>query len=131
MDHQVPKRRRRCSHSSRSPDRGNALELELYRPSTDPAAAGHGLAAIGSPAYGATVTIATPQGTQIGQLDGGGGHVGFRSFDVHFGLGSYSGPVSVHVQWRETDGTLRQQTLSLTPGVHDLMLAATAQEVSR
>lgn len=116
-------------YANTAPDRGNAFELELYRPSTDPADAGKGLEAIGSPAYGATVTITTPQGTQISQLDGGGGHVGFRSFDVHFGLGSYSGPVSAHIQWRDVHGGLHEQTLSLMPGVHTLMLTDTAQEV--
>ncbi|MGI8665209.1 MAG: ASPIC/UnbV domain-containing protein [Jatrophihabitans sp.] len=117
-------------YANTSPDRGNSLELELYRPSTDPAKSGHGLEAIGTPAYGATVQITTPQGTQISQVDGGGGHVGFRSFDVHFGVGSYSGPVSVHVQWRDVNGGLHQQQLSLKPGIHTLMLTSTAQEVS-
>lgn len=117
-------------YANTSPGRGNSLELELYRPSTDPADAGKGLEGIGTPAYGATVQITTPQGTQISQLDGGGGHVGFRSFDVHFGLGSYTGPVSVHIQWRDVDGGLHQQTLSMAPGVHTLMLTGTAQEVS-
>jgi hypothetical protein len=76
------------------------------------------------------VQITTPQGTQISQVDGGGGHVGFRSFDVHFGLGSYTGPVSVHIQWHDVDGGLHQQTLSMSAGVHTLMLTDAAQEVS-
>ena len=117
-------------YANRAPDRGNALELKLYRPSTDPAHAGKGLEAIGAPAYGATVKITTPHGAQISQLDGGGGHVGFRSFDVHFGIGSYDGPVSAHIQWRDADGGFHQQTLKLKPGVHTLMLTGTAQEVS-
>ncbi len=117
-------------YANEAPDRGNSLELKLHRPSTDPADAGKGLEAIGTPAYGATVQITTPQGAQISQLDGGGGHVGFRSFDVHFGIGSYTGPVTVHIQWRDVDGGLHQQTLKLMPGVHDLMLTSTAQEVS-
>lgn len=117
-------------YTNESPDRGNALELQLYRPSTDPAAAGKGLQALGTPAYGATVRISTPQGSQISQVDGGGGHVGFRSFDVHFGIGSYTGPVSVQIQWHDVDGGLHQQTLSLEPGVHTLMLTSSAQEVA-
>lgn len=117
-------------YANQAPDRGKSLELELYRPSTDPAAAGNGLEAIGTPAYGATVRITTPQGAQVSRLDGGGGHVGFRSFDVHFGVGSYNGPVNARVQWRDIHGSPHQQTLSLVPGVHTLMLANTAQEVS-
>ncbi|HST47987.1 FG-GAP-like repeat-containing protein [Jatrophihabitans sp.] len=117
-------------YTNESPDRGNALELQLYRPATDPAGAGKGLQALGTPAYGATVRITTPQGSQISQVDGGGGHVGFRSFDVHFGIGSYTGPVSVQIQWHDTEGGLHQQTLSLKPGVHTLMLTSSAQEVA-
>lgn len=116
-------------YANESTDRGHSLELELYRPSTDPTDAGKGLEAIGTPAYGATVTIKTPNGTQVSQLDGGGGHVGFRSFDVHFGIGSYSGPVSAHIEWRDANGSLHQQTLNLMPGIHTLMLTGTAQEV--
>jgi hypothetical protein len=117
-------------YANEAPNKGDYLELELYRPSTDPADAGKGLEAIGTPAYGATVTITTPKGTQIAQLDGGGGHVGYRSFDVHFGLGSYMGPVNAHVQWRDTNGNLHSQTLKLMPGTHSLMLSSSAQEVS-
>ncbi len=41
---------------------------------------------------------------------------GYRSFEVHFGLGSYTGPVTVHLQWRDDHGGLHQQTLSSPPG---------------
>ncbi|MEV4476633.1 ASPIC/UnbV domain-containing protein [Nonomuraea sp. NPDC049504] len=117
-------------YANQSPNRGNALTLKLYRPSTGTGETGDGLKGIGAPAYGATVKITTPQGTQISQLDGGGGHVGFRSFDVRFGLGSHTGPVSALVRWRDINGAMRQQTLWLTPGVHSLMLTDSAEEVS-
>jgi hypothetical protein len=115
-------------YANESPNRGNSLELELYRPSTD-GEANQGLEGPGSPAYGSTVTITTPSGQQIGQLDGGSGHGGFRSFDVHFGLGSYTGPVSVHIQWTDSQGHLRNQTLQMTSGIHDLMLTNVAKEI--
>ena len=115
--------------ANQSPNLGNNLELELYRPSTD-GDANMGLEGIGAPAYDATATITTPDGTQIGQLDGGGGHGGYRSFDVHFGLGSYSGPVTVHLQWRDVTGGLHTQTMQLMPGIHNLMLTSVAKEVS-
>jgi enediyne biosynthesis protein E4 len=117
-------------YANQSPNVGNDLELELYRPSTD-ASADQGLEAPGAPAYGATVTVTTPSGTQISQLDGGGGHGGYRSFDVHFGLGSYTGPVKAHIQWQDDQGAVHDETLSLTPGVHDLMLTNVAKEISR
>ena len=118
-------------YANQSPNRGNFLDLRLYRPATDKSSvAGKGLSNLGSPAYSATVTVTTPNGTAISQLDGGSGHGGFRSFDVHFGLGSFSGAATVNLQWRDTSGALHQQKLQLTPGVHSLVLTDTAREVS-
>ncbi|HEX9335942.1 MAG TPA: ASPIC/UnbV domain-containing protein, partial [Pseudonocardiaceae bacterium] len=90
-----------------------------------------GLAGLGTPAYGATVKITTPDGhTQISQLDGGSGHASYRSFDVRFGLGSYSGPVKADLEWRDNAGQLHTQSLELSTGTHALMLTGTAKEVS-
>jgi hypothetical protein len=115
--------------ANNSPNRGNALELHLYRPAIDGSAGG--LSGLGSPAYGAEATVTLPGGSrQIAQLDGGSGHGGYRSFDVHFGLGSQTGPVSVTLRWRDAGGARHQQVLSLQPGVHDLLVGATAQEVT-
>jgi hypothetical protein len=108
---------------------GAYLGLNLYRPVAGGAPAGQGLEGLGSPAYGTTVQITTPKGTQISQLDGGSGSGGKRSFEVSFGLGSYHGPVTVHLQWHDTQGQLRQQTVTLSPGTHNLVLTNTAQEV--
>jgi hypothetical protein len=84
----------------------------------------------GTPAYGATVQVTSAAGTQVSQLDGGGGHGGYRSFEVHFGLGSDTGPVSVHLQWRDTSGQPHQQTRQFTPGTHTLVLSHDVQEVA-
>lgn len=117
-------------YANTSPNRGNALELRLYRPATG-GAAGGGLAGYGSPAYAADATVTLPDGSrQIAELDGGGGHGGYRSFDVHFGLGHQTGPVTVTLRWRDAAGARHQQVLRLQPGVHDLMVGATAQEVT-
>lgn len=116
-------------YANESPHRGDYLNLNLYRPSTD-GRAGAGLEGVGAPAYGTTVRISTPDGrTQISQLDGGGGHGGFRSFGVDFGLGSYTGPVTVHLQWHDLSGAVHSQTTQLSPGTHTLVLSGTAQEV--
>jgi hypothetical protein len=105
-----------------SPRRGDFLELNLIRPAT-------GGGEHGTPAYGATVTVTTHDGhTQIAQLDGGGGHSGFRSFDVHFGLGSDMGSVTVELRWRDTNGRLHDKTLPMSTGRHTLTLTASAQE---
>lgn len=111
-----------------SPNRGAYLELRLYRPPAGGTTTG--LQGVGTPAYGATVRITTPDGrTQISQLDGGGGHGGKRSFDVHFGLGSHPGPVTVQLRWRDLNGQLHDQTQQLTPGIHTLVLTSTIREV--
>jgi hypothetical protein len=116
-------------YANMSPSLGGCLDLTLYRPSAD-AGAGQGLEARGTPAYGAQVTVEAPgRKTQIGQLDGGSGHTGKRSFGVHFGFGSYTGPVTAHIRWRDTGGVLHEQTQQLTQGTHALVLTSTVQEV--
>ena len=111
---------------------GRYLSLNLIRPAAGGQAhPGQGLQGAGSPAYGATVQVTTPDGrTQISRLDGGGGHSGKRGFQVRFGLGTYNGPVSARVQWSDGSG-LHSQTLQLTPGTHTLCLMdSMAKEVS-
>jgi hypothetical protein len=109
---------------------GNYLGLNLYRPAVDGGTSGQGLEGIGAPAYGTTVQISTPGHTQISQLDGGSGSAGKRSFEVSFGLGSYNGPVTVHLQWVDNSGQQHQQTITVSPGTHNLMLTSTATEVA-
>ncbi|MEO6702328.1 MAG: CRTAC1 family protein [Jatrophihabitantaceae bacterium] len=116
-------------YANTAANKGDYLDLRLYRPATG-STASTGLANIGTPAYGAQVTVTTPSGSQVSQLDGGSGHGGYRSFEVHFGLGSYMGEASVHLQWRDVNGQLHEQTTKLMPGVHSLVLTDTAQEVS-
>lgn len=116
-------------YANQSSDLGNYLGLELYRPTASGGAPGQDLEGIGSPAYGTTVQISYPGHTQISQLDGGSGSGGKRSFEVYFGLGSYHGPVTVRLHWRDASSQLRSQTLTLTPGTHNLLLNNTFKEV--
>jgi len=113
-----------------SPNLGNYLGLNLYRPAVDGGTPGQGLEGIGAPAYGTTVTIGYGGHTQISQLDGGSGSAGKDSFEVSFGLGSYDGPVTVHLSWVDNAGQQEHQTITLTPGTHNLMLTSTATEVA-
>ncbi|MEU4765750.1 CRTAC1 family protein [Actinosynnema sp. NPDC023794] len=84
---------------------------------------------VGSPVIGAQVTIKTADGrTQINRVDGGSGHSGKRSHEVHFGLGEQSGPVDVHIKWRDRDGSTHEQDLTLSAGWHDLQLGDQAKE---
>nr|WP_235583117.1 CRTAC1 family protein [Kitasatospora sp. Root107] len=115
-------------YANQAPQPGNYLDLRLYRP-TGTEGAGQGLVNTGSPAYNATVKVTTPRGTQISQLDGGSGHGGFRSFEVHFGLGDYQGPATVELCWRDAAGQLHMKDLQLNPGTHSLQLTSDVQEV--
>ncbi|MFE0640945.1 CRTAC1 family protein [Streptomyces sp. NPDC058877] len=118
-------------YANTSPQRGNHLELKLYRPSVEgDRGTGEGLKNTGTPAYGATVKVTSAAGTRVSQLDGGGGHSGFRSFDVHFGLGPQQEPVTVEISWRDTNGERHRTTKELSPGTHALMLTDDAQEVA-
>ncbi|WP_338759932.1 CRTAC1 family protein [Nocardia vulneris] len=115
--------------ANRSPSMGNPLQLSLYRPA--PQASSGSAAVIGQPAYNATVTVRTADGrTMHSQLDGGSGHSGKRSFDVHFGLGASTGPVTAEIAWLDNNGVPRHQTLQLKPGTHALMLTDTATEIA-
>jgi hypothetical protein len=106
---------------------GDALTLNLYRPSTD-GDAKMGLEGPGSPAYGTTVTIHYPGGVQTGQLDAGSGHDGYRSFQVRFGTGMYMGPVTATICWHDASGAMHKQDISLKSGTHTLMLTDSIQE---
>jgi hypothetical protein len=117
-----------------SPSQGSFLGLRMTH-ETAPAVAGSvpttgTLPAAGSPVVGAQVTVKTADGrTLIGQVDGGSGHAGKRSSEVHIGLGAgVSGPLDVHIEWRDRTGQAREQDLQLTPGWHSLRLGSQATE---
>ena len=106
-----------------SPEPGAFLGLRLTHESADPAAAG-------SPAVGAQVMVTTPDGRKfVSRVDGGGGHSGKRSNEVHIGLGAdVTGPLQVTLCWRDRTGQIRKQDLQLTPGWHDVQLGSQANE---
>lgn len=82
----------------------------------------------GSPVIGATVTVNLPDGRRlVSHVDGGSGHSGRRSPEVHFGLGSAekSKPVTVQIKWRASTGAIRMSELPLKPGWHTVRLVAT------
>ena len=111
-----------------SPEAGNFLGLRLTRASAEarPEAAG---VTGGGPAVGAQVTVRTADGrTLLGRVDGGGGHSGKRSNEVHIGLGDTAGPLQVQLRWRDAAGRPRERQLRLNPGWHELQLGS---EVTR
>lgn len=115
-----------------SPNPGAFLGLHLLLPLADEAAAplreraGHPDAAMrGRPAINAQASITLPDGRKlVGQVDGGSGHSGRRSPDIHLGLGRLDPmtPLDVALSWRDIHGQSQRTTLKLPPGWHTVLL---------
>jgi hypothetical protein len=75
---------------------------------------------------GARVTVYLPDGRKlVEQVDGGNGHSGKSSPDLHFGLGAVgSRNLRVAFDWRDRQGSVRHQETSLTPGWHTVLLGS-------
>jgi len=92
-------------HHNESPNVGSFLELRV-------------LGDFGSPHIGTTVMVWLPNGRRmVSQVDGGSGHSGKSSPDLHFGLGSIpsSTILKVSLKWRDTAG-IHEQFEQLHPG---------------
>ena len=88
----------------------------------------------GCPAIGAVATVKLPNGRQlVAQVDGGNGHSGVRSPELHFGLGKVSKNTAlpVQVQWRDTTGLAHQTGLLLSSGWHTVSLEDVTKLASR
>ena len=80
---------------------------------------------LGRAAVGAAITVTRSDGKVLTrQVDGGNGHSGKRSPEVHFGLGNSQGIVKVEIRWRDQHGQVHQQLLNLQPGRYTILLAA-------
>ncbi|GAA2076736.1 CRTAC1 family protein [Actinomadura alba] len=117
-------------YQNTSPTPGDFLGLRLTHDVAPVRGATGALPAPGSPVVGAQVTVTTPDGRKhLARVDGGSGHSGKRSHEVHVGLGQgVSGPVQVHLRWRDRSGQVREQDLQLDPGWHSLRLGSQAKE---
>ena len=84
-------------------------------------------------AIGASVSIRLPDNKLlVSWVDGGSGHSGRRSPDVHIGLGNI-GPdttVPVEIHWRDLQGYPQQTVLNLKPGWHTVLLGASTQSAN-
>jgi hypothetical protein len=80
----------------------------------------------GYPALTARVTVRLPDGRRlVRHVDGGNGHSGKSSPDLHFGLGAV-GRQALHVtfEWRDRAGMLRNHEATVLPGWHTVLLAS-------
>jgi len=76
-------------------------------------------------AIGASCSVVLPDGRRlVGQVDGGNGHSGVRSPDLHFGLGATPADQLLEVQlhWRDSGGVTHQTTVEFSPGWHTVVL---------
>jgi hypothetical protein len=110
----------------------NYVGLRLYRPVAGLTPGQQtGIQGLGTPAYGATVKFTTADGkVQLTRVDGGSGHSGKRSFDIFYGLGTSTHPVTAEICWRDLNGQVHMQTMTIKPGWHDLVLDGDIQEVT-
>ncbi|MDB6030986.1 MAG: uncharacterized protein JWM16_1324 [Verrucomicrobiales bacterium] len=79
----------------------------------------------GTPAIGAMARVTLPDRRKlVAQADGGTGHSGRRSPDIHFGLGQWekSKLVQVNIQWRDRKGKVQREERQLPPGWHTVVL---------
>jgi hypothetical protein len=107
---------------------GIRLRLPIDKNSLEPTkvcSGGQGLNLPSRSAVGAVVTVVLPDGRRlVTQVDGGNGHSGKRSSDVHFGLGSISpsSRLPVEIKWRDASGQIQRQTIQLSPGWYTVIL---------
>jgi hypothetical protein len=86
------------------------------------------------PAIGATATMRIGDRVLTGQVDGGNGHSGKRSPELHFGLGTsvndQGAPndqrVDVELTWRDRSGQVQHSSVKLQPGWHTIVLGSHA-----
>ena len=79
----------------------------------------------GRPAIGAQAIVHLPDGRQlVAQVDGGNGHSGVRSSDLHFGLGNIpaDATIPVDITWRDNNGQVQKISLNLSPGWQTIIL---------
>ena len=82
----------------------------------------------GRAAVGAMVSVTLPGGRVLTrQVDGGNGHSGKRTSDLHFGLGKVSGTVQIKIDWRDRYGRVQHKVLRVNPGWHTVLLGSNTE----
>jgi hypothetical protein len=125
-------------YHNQSPQPGAFLGLHLLLPigsvlsAVTQVRAGHPSADMpGRPAIGAAAVVHLPDGRRlVAQVDGGNGHSGKRSPDLHFGLGHFSAQsrALVDLHWRDPNGHTHRKSLQLSPGWHTVLLGGSGEK---
>lgn len=106
-------------------DQNNPITIRARHPRSDDKPA--------RPAIGATAIVKLPDGRKlVSQVDGGNGHSGKRSPDLHFGLGEIPAnkAVPVEIHWRDGAGRVQHSSFILPPGWHTVWLGPDPQFVA-
>jgi hypothetical protein len=66
------------------------------------------------------------------QVDGGSGHAGRSSPQIHIGLGARSSdePLAVTLMWRDTHGQVQKHVIGVKPGWHTVVLGTIQDKLS-
>jgi len=102
---------------------GQALAVHPGHPASD---------VRGYPAIGTQAVVHLPGGRElIGQVDGGNGHSGKRSQELHFGLGDHPAgiPVRIDITWRDRNGQVNRKSIEVMPGWHTVLLGSQTANV--
>ncbi|HEX7842345.1 MAG TPA: FG-GAP-like repeat-containing protein, partial [Kofleriaceae bacterium] len=109
-----------------SPRRNRALSLRLQLPAwPGPLRVEPGSKALGSPAIGASVAIALPDGTRLTQqVDGGAGHSGKSAPVIHVGLGQIAADraLPLDIRYRDRTGAVRRVAATVRAGSWTVVL---------
>ena len=84
-----------------------------------------GIAGRATPAIGAVARVGLPwNSVMTREVDGGNGHSGKRSADLHFGIGLVrpDAALPVSLSWRDSQGRARSRIIALKPGWHTVVL---------
>jgi hypothetical protein len=118
-----------------APNPGEYLGLHLIRTvalsAETTVRSGHPQPGEGWPAFGAVATVHLPDGTVlVGHVDGGSGHTGSRSPDIHLGLGELpaDSEVTVELIWADGAGGMASKEMTLKPGWHTVSLASETEQ---
>lgn len=113
---------------NRAPAAGDFLGLRLLLPTSGNAA---------RPAIGAHVRVTLPDGrVLVSEVDGGSGHSGRRSSEIHLGVGELPAGTRLptEIRWRDGRGQVQTTRVEFESGWHTLVLGApapaTTQEIA-